>query len=93
MCHQVIFKDGKVRHRGVNHGSERIVAVFCYKDVTAPGALFVKVFSLDVTNGLVDWERHTISGNNRIKYDVGVGKFAVHAIQSLHELSEMSQGL
>ena len=86
MCKEIIFEDGEVRHRCIDHRRERIIAVFCNDDIAAPGYLFFKVPSLNVTDTFVDGELHAVPRNSGIEDDVRVGELLVHAVQGFDEL-------
>lgn len=91
MSEQVIFYQGKVGHRCIDHGRERIVPIFCDNDIASPGCFLFEVFGLDVANAFVDGELHSIPRYGWVEYYVGIREFSVHAIQGFYKLEKKNR--
>lgn len=62
--------------------------VFCYDDIASPRSCLSERFPLDlnVADKLVDWKGHSVTGNDRVKYDIWMRKLLVHAVQRFHKV-------
>lgn len=84
---QVVFKKREIRHRSIDHTRERhAVTIFRNDDVTAPCVFLLESVSLNVTDSLVDWERHIVPGDSRIENYIWIGKLPVHAVERFDKL-------
>ena len=92
MSKEIILEDSKVCHGSVYQTREwRITTcvVLCNDDIAPPRVFFFEAWSLNPTNSFVDREWHSIACNDWVEDDVRIRKFAVHAIEGLHELQDI----
>src|SRR5688572_10044697 len=83
---EVVLQNRKVGHGCVHQGTERVVTVLGNDDVTPPCALVLECLALDVANGLIDGERHTVPRDGWVENDIRIRKLSLHSIESFDEL-------
>ena len=90
MSQEVIFEHSEVCHRSVYQRRERCfsAAVFGNHNIASPSLFFLEAASLKDANRSVDREGHAIASYDRIKNDVRVRKFSIHAVKCFHKLGE-----
>jgi len=77
-----ILHDGKVSHRCVHERIKWTIVVIKLPndDVPSPSILFAKIRVLDIPNAFVDRERHSVTRDGGIVYDVRMAEFPIHAV-------------
>ena len=90
MGQEVIFKDGEVSHRGVDHRREGTITIFCHDNIASPGVFFFESSSLDIAKGLIDWKLHSITRDCGIENDIRVRKLAIHAVECFDKLATVT---
>ena len=86
MSREVVLQDRKVRHRDAGHGRILGIPVFHHDEIASPRLWLLEQPALHITHELIDRERHSIAGDNRVEDDVGIGEPSGHAVQRLEQL-------
>ena len=86
MSREVVLQDRKVRHRDAGHGRILGISVFHHDEIASPRLWLLEQPALHITHELIDRERHSIAGDNRVEDDVGRGELLCHAVKSFDRL-------
>jgi hypothetical protein len=87
---EVILDQWEIRHSGMSHRGEIIIAILCHHDVASPGSRLLEkatALRLDVFSDIfIDREGHAVTGDSWIKDDVGSSKLLGHTVQDINHL-------